>query len=163
MRLLPKREAIGDPGCTIMFRWELVNFGPRVGKLMLHHFLPDRDDLYPHDHPSAFWTLVLRGSYKDMVVCDRCRGVGDELAKWRYKSPCWGCEGSGLMVGDYMRAGMLRRREAEHMHVTKIGPQGAWTLCWMGPKVRDWGFRLGNGHWMPWRDFVGAFGFGERC
>lgn len=126
-----------------MVRWEIVNFGPRIGKLMVHHFPPGVSDLHPHDHPSAFWTLVLKGSYDDLVPDD----------PWN---------GERLVVGDHMKAGMFRRRPARHMHITRIGPEGAWTLCWMGPKERPWGF-LTNRAWYPWQEYVRAFGFGERC
>lgn len=162
MGWLPDREVIGEDKCPIMFRWELVNLGPRVGKLMLHHFLPLRDDLHPHDHPSAFVTLILRGGYDDMVTCGRCGGRGNEPAKWQYTRACWGCLGTGLQLGERMRAGMIRYRRAEHTHLTKMGAQGAWTLCWMGPKERPWGFVVA-GRWMRWQAYVDIFAPGKRC
>lgn len=153
MGWLPDREVIGEDGCPIMYRWELVNFGPRVGKLMLHHFIPLRDDLHPHDHPSGFVTLILHGGYDDMVPCWACRG---------WEGPCAACDGTGMVLGERMRAGMIRYRRATHTHLTKMGAQGAWTLCWMGPKRRAWGFRVGP-RWVGWREYVQRFGFGERC
>jgi hypothetical protein len=135
-RFLPDTEVIGPPDCPILHRWTLASVLGR--KLLLHHFQPNADDRAEHDHPSPFWTLVLRGYYDDIAHV---------------------ANGS---VRERMAAGMLRRRAAEHRHVTKVGPDGCWTLVFMGKKTRPWGFWEGN-RWYFWRDHEQRFGFGMRC
>lgn len=129
---LPAREVIGVPECPILHRWTLLKVAGC--KLLLHHFLPESRDRDPHDHPCSFVTLVLRGGYVDISSAGR----------------------------DRLRAGSVRRRRAEHRHVTIAGPRGAWTLVVMGPKRRPWGFWR-EGRWWPWRRYEQWFGHGFRC
>jgi hypothetical protein len=150
-------EVIGPPDCPILHRWTLLDLGPRVGKLMVHHFLPNADDRDVHDHPRPFWTYIVRGGYDDLVPCE-CAGTAWE--------GCAGCVGRGglpgLRIGDRMRGGMLRRRPAEHAHRTRVGPRGCWTIVVMGPLQRRWGFWR-RGKWWFWRDYEAEFGFAMRC
>lgn len=159
-----EREIIGPPACPIMHRWTLFVWEHRERanrgfKLLLHHFLPNADDRDTHDHPRSFVTIVLRGSYEDLVPCrppsdGGCGGTGT----WE----CPFCDGDGLEVGERMRSGMIRFRSATHTHRTRVGPEGCWTLVIMGPLRRPWGFwRLGR--WWPWREYEERFGFGMRC
>jgi hypothetical protein len=79
-----RREVIGPPECPLLHRWTLLNLGPRVGKLMVHRFLPNADDRAVHDHPRPFLTFVLRGAYDDMAPCPFCAGE----ARWRVCALC---------------------------------------------------------------------------
>lgn len=128
-----RRETIGPPECPIMHRWTLVK--TRLGKVLLHHFLPNADDRAEHDHPSSFVTVVLAGGYVDYA------------------------DGR---PNDRLHAGSVRFRPAEHTHRTRVGPRGCWTLVLMGPKRREWGFWK-DGIWWPWREHERRFGFGMRC
>lgn len=83
-----------------------------LGSVRLHHWLGPDDDRAFHDHPWSFLTLILRGGYTDK------NPSGDE----------------------YLRAGMIQFRSAEHQHTVIPDPGGAWTLVLTGPKVRSWGF-----------------------
>lgn len=145
-----------------MHRWTLFGDGS-VGKrltagspikVMVHHFLPDADDRDAHDHPRGFLTIVLWGGYDDYVPCEACGGGELDGCLW--------CAGTGLRLGDRLRAGSIRYRHAEYAHRTRVGPRGAWTLCVMGPFRREWGFwRLGR--WVPFLDYEERFGPGMRC
>lgn len=166
-RVIP-REVIGPPRCPIMIRWTLASVRGR--KLMLHHFLPNADDRDDHDHPASFWTFVLRGGYDDYVPCPWCGGEGAHSAPgamcvrnaygWTYACPR--CENTGTVAGERMRLGMLSHRAATYRHRTRVLPSGCWTLVWMGPKERPWGFWR-NGRWWPWKLYERHFGFGMRC
>lgn len=167
-RFLPDTELIGPPDCPILHRWTFAVFRGR--KLLLHHFQPNADDRAEHDHPSPFWTLVLWGGYDDRVPCRFCNGTDRHDPGVAFASPrtrpdgsayCTGCQG-GLVLGDQMRPGMLRRRAAEYRHVTRVGPRGCWTLVLMGRKTRRWGF-WERGVWWFWRDHEREFGYGMRC
>lgn len=174
VRVLPEREVIGPPDCALVDRWTLLSRSSDAPKLLLHHFLPEREDIDCHDHPRGFITFVFRGGYDDLVVCPACNGqliVHDpELADapagsdWQ---PCLTCmtkaEGPrGLIVGDRLRAGSIRLRRAEYAHATRTGRSGAWTLCLMFPVSRPWGFWRA-GVWWPFREYEKHFGMAMRC
>lgn len=78
---------------TYLIRYHLIN--NRFCKLYLHYFLrSDLDD--PHDHPWDFWTLMLRGAYRE------------ELYDWRTRS--------FKNVYRHVRCNSLVRRRAEDIH-----------------------------------------------
>lgn len=159
-------------------------------KLMVHRFIPNRQDAdVPHDHPRGFITLVLRGGYDDLVLCPACGGCeriadpellpnvggteigydGEEFT-WSEADcwmPCPTCSTpergpTGLVLAERLNAPAVRRRRAEHAHMTRTDGRGAWTLVVMGPERRAWGFwRLGR--WWNWREFEQRFGFTWRC
>lgn len=147
-----------------MHRWTLLWFGERWGrrlpKLLLHHFLPDREDMDLHDHPRGFVTVCLRGGYLDLVLCPTCDG--DRHSWWETPAPCGRCKGLGYVIGDSLRRGSIRRRRADYAHMTSTMGSGAWTLCLMFPVRRRWGFWR-EGRWWPFREYEKRFGMGMRC
>lgn len=164
-----KWEVIGPLDCPVLYRRTLI--AGRFGKLMLHRFVPSSSDKDCHDHPSSFLTIVLRGGYDDCSPCPTClesdvKGwlLGDPSNDWRQARPmtlCPTCRGHGRIV-DAVRAPTIRYRRAEHAHITKVGPAGAFTICIMGPKRRSWGF-FRDGRWWPWRRYEEEFGLNFRC
>lgn len=114
-----------------MFRWTLLV--TRWGKLYLHRFVDDDWSLDLHDHPKRFTSIGLWGCY-------------DEWTPWlehanrrrRYQAP-W-----------------FRSFPAEHKHRVTLPDGECWTLVWVGPKERDWGFWY-NGAWIEFRDYI--FGY----
>lgn len=98
------------------------------GSLRLHKWVGDDDHRALHDHPWAFWTLILKGAYLDV--------------QGRVK------DAQGHDQGKYepMRAGTLRFRPAKHTHTVKLLTPTCWTLVLTGPKVREFGFVQG-GKW----------------
>lgn len=142
-----KWELIGPSECPVF--WRRTLFACRFGKLLVHRFAPLGKDKDPHDHPSSFVTVVLRGGYLDV---DPCECDGDEHDRLR-------CSAS---VVDAVAAPTVRFRRAEHTHLTYVGSQGATTVVWMFPKRRDWGFRR-HGRWYEWREYELRFGLDWRC
>lgn len=179
-RLRP--EPIGNPDCPLINRWTLFSGRRRFDlKLMIHHFLPRVEDLDTHDHPRSFATLVLRGEYENWEQCEECLGEGwkhigvqhwemstEDPNPWIFAGPgtvkmvCPECGGSGEYLGEVMRRGMVRFRQAEHSHRTVAGPQGAWTVVVMGPARRDWGFWR-EGRWYQWAEYLRRFGVERAC
>lgn len=140
-------EIIGPLACPILGRRTLVDFGPKVGKVLWHRFLPNASDKDQHDHPRSFLTIMLRGSYLDISLAK---------VEEREHSHRLG------VVYDEVRAPAVRFRPATHAHITKVGPKGATTLVIMGPLRREWGFWRDK-KWWPWRDYERKYGLDFRC
>lgn len=163
-----KPETIGPPECPLFRRWLLLAprwRGEYLFKVMVHHFLPDRQDAdLPHDHPWPFLTFIVRGGYDDIVrcACQRMPSyIADEIERtgeyW-----CPACGGLGLVVGERLSAPCVRLRRATHAHQTRTDHRGAWTLVVTGPRLREWGFWR-DGRWWVWTEFEQRFGFAWRC
>jgi hypothetical protein len=151
----PTTSTEGEQALTLI---KLPRWLTRDRKLMVHHFLPNVEERDFHDHPRSFWTFVLRGRYFDLVPCRRC--AADRVG---YAHPhCPRCFGRGVELGETMTAGIFRFRAATHRHITQAGREGAWTLVWMLPLERKWGF-WHNGEFLPWRAYKKRFGFGMQC
>ena len=82
----------------------------------LHHWLAPDDERFFHDHPWDFLTFVLRGAYTD----------------------------AGPTGLQYLKAPVVQYRAAEHRHTVYPDKGGAWTLVFTGPKIRQWGFWVGD-------------------
>jgi len=103
--------------------------------VFLHKFLKsDPDDV--HDHPWPFFTVVLRGGYREWTPQFNSQGekIG-EIAKWR-------------------GPGSFRWASAEQYHRIELDPDvTCWTLFMPGPKQREWGFLVKN-KWVQWQEYL---------
>ncbi len=119
MSFLTIGQRLGKPECPYLRRW-VLNLG--LFSVRLHHWFYGDDPRHMHDHPWAFWTIVLRGSYTDVTP------QGEEL----------------------LPAGSIRYRPALHKHTVKT--KGCWTLLLCGPESRIWGFWItrasGHPYWV---------------
>lgn len=95
----------------------------------LHHWLHSDDDRHRHDHPWAFITFCLRGSYID----------------------------EGIGFRQRVRAGHAYYRPADHAHWVHLDRGPAWTVIVTGPKVRRWGFWVNN-RWVKSYRYFYRFG-----
>ena len=114
----------GHDGLPMLIRYRFLD--TRWGALYVHHFLRSDQDRDLHDHPWNFISLILWGGYFEELPHD-----------WRWRS-----------------AGRIVRHKATDAHRVLL-PYGstAWTLIWVSPKVREWGFHTENG-WVPWEEYV---------
>lgn len=78
-----------------------------------------------HDHPVTFLSIILRGWYRDL------RQWGERTNRWF----------------NWIRA-------TDFHSIIACDPRTV-TLCFMGPKVREWGFWTPTG-WVYWRDYYAA-------
>lgn len=98
-----------------------------------------KPDLEPwlHDHPVSFLSIVLRGRYAEL----RARGDGDIgvqlVERW-----------------NYIRATPRDRHRIVFCRANTL------TLCFMGPKRREWGFHMPTG-WVGWKDYYARLKAGE--
>lgn len=111
----------------------------------LHHFIrPDRDREL-HNHPwDRSVSVILSGGY------DEERLVGHTFNGHEVR-------GGDVLEEDYW-PGTINVIEADDFHrVAKLRDDvETWTLFITGRKVQTWGFRLNDGKFMNWRDFVGV-------
>ena len=121
---------IGGADRPYLRRWWVIPRN-RWFNVYLHHFLRSDDDRALHDHPWWNVSILLRGSYIEMLP-------GDRPVRRRPFRP----------VG--------RRATAAHRVMLDHGPRGlepVWTLFITGPRIRDWGFWCGT-RWVHWQDFT---------
>lgn len=131
---------IGGDDNPYLLRWFLI---PRNHYLniYLHKFLRSDDDRALHDHPWWFASLILRGSYIEVLP-----DAGFSIRK----------------------APSIAFRPAAWVHRVKLfrNATGAreerpvWTLIITGPKRRHWGFWCPKG-FVPWEKFTAPTGRGN--
>lgn len=136
------------------------------GHLNLHVFYRSDEGRELHDHPWAYHTLILWGGYWEVLPLDP-RAFSDEYTNdehWRNERHVWRKPGSFL----HRPAQWLHRVELAERAVWKHGdfptrstPQIAITLLWTSRKTREWGFRMPDGTWMPWKQYHVAAGCAE--
>ena len=144
---------------SYLHRWCLLSL-PNGRRLYLHHFIGDDFAEHMHDHPKAFLSIGLWGSY----IEERPRG-------FHYSADNPGLPGApggdgsvpipeqGVISTVY-RAPWIRKFPPQHIHRVLV-PKRAWTLVYTGPSQRPWGFWVGR-EWIPWRRYISAFG-GDDC
>lgn len=93
--------------------------------IVIHKVLrSDLDDL--HDHPWPYATLILKGGYWETTT----------------KGHFW------------RRPGWFTVRRATALHRLELEPGAeCWTLFFMGPQLRDWGF-VRDGEWVQHEQYL---------
>ena len=97
------------------------------------HWLNKPDpEPYLHDHPVSFLSLILRGGYTER----RVRGLRYDFTK----------------VNRWYN--FVRATEDDRHTITSVRPN-TLTLCFMGPKTREWGFHVAKqpGGWIHWKEY----------
>lgn len=125
-------------------RWYVV---PRndVRNVYLHRFLASDEDRAPHDHRGDNVSWVIDGEYDEHVF-----GVEGVLSRVERR-----------------RAGDVVSRAATLLHrVELVDDRPALSLFFIGPIVRDWGFRCPD-RWMSYEEFIsvvpGGNAVGRGC
>jgi hypothetical protein len=93
------------------------------------HWLNKADpEPWLHDHPVSFLSLILRGGYKEM----------------RYNR-----EHCRIQYNNWFNF-VLANPNDRHS-IMEVQPNTV-TVCFMGPKTREWGFHTTDG-WVHWKDY----------
>lgn len=122
---------IGADGDPYLDRLRIVQT-PWFGVYLHHIHRPDKDR-DPHDHPWPFISLVLTGSYREVVWADKLY-PGYSFSRER------------------RRWSVARTRQlSAHMITGITGP--LWTLVVTGPRRGEWGFWV-DGQFVPWREYT---------
>ena len=124
-----KKLIINDPCGAGPYLTRYYMLGHRTSRwaVMLHRFHRSDMDRDLHDHPWAYWSLILTGGYWEVTP--------DGAFHW-------------------YRPGRLLRRNATWRHrVALYSPAGpVWTLVLRFKYERTWGFHTDNG-WVSFRDY----------
>ena len=111
---------------------------------------PDKEP-WLHDHPVSFPSIILRGSYAELRW-NKDKGLHHKVSRW---------------------FNFIRDTDRHRIIFTRAN---TLTLCFMGPKTREWGFyvgdllqpaptTLGPAGWLYWKDYYARLKDGEdlRC
>lgn len=127
-------------GRPYLQRWFIV---PRndLMNVYLHRFLQSDDDRGLHDHRGDNRSILLEGQYREHFD-----------------------DGSVHL----RRTGEVVHRRAADLHrVELIDDLPTVSLFFIGPTVRNWGFKCPDGRWIPWQEFVeivpGGNALGKGC
>lgn len=98
----------------------------RLGNIYLHKVTGSDDDRALHDHPWFNISIILAGSYNE-VLKDRTikRARGDVV---------------------------FRSAKTPH-RLEVVGSSPVWSIFITGPKIREWGFHCPKG-WVHWKKFT---------
>lgn len=103
--------------------------------ICLHWILKPDPEPHLHDHPVSFLSLILRGGY-----CEH-RAIKGKDGRWignpMHKTHRW--------------YNWIRASEGDRHRIVHVFPK-TLTICFMGPKTREWGFWTDSG-WVYWKDY----------
>jgi hypothetical protein len=118
-----------SPGQVFLRRLRILQT-PWFG-VYLHWINEEDHDRDPHEHPSTFWSLVLRGWYTEHVF-SRPGATGDIVSRSRFSLHC------------------MPRSKA---HLITAAGERTVTLVVTGCRVDTWGFWTDSG-FVPWRSYL---------
>jgi hypothetical protein len=134
-----------------IWRWSEVDSGfikrlhlikTPFGAICIHWLLKGDPEPYLHDHPVTFLSVILRGGYTELRTkpghCGpRTDNPGSPFDRVKRRWFNW------------ITAGYEDRHT-----ITDVEPNTV-TLCFMGPKIREWGYHTEAG-WVYWKDYNDA-------
>ncbi len=127
----PADIVIGGATRPYMRRWWVIPRN-RALNIYLHKFLRDDDDRALHDHPWVNCSILLQGSYREILPT---RG--------------------GTLTTVIRHAGDVVFRGPRSAHrIELIDGEPCWTLFLTGPRLRSWGFWCQGAGWVHWRLFT---------
>jgi hypothetical protein len=166
-------KIIGDGGKTTYLVRYIVYKG-RFGCIYIHRFMRS-DASNPHCHPWNFWTYVISGGYHE-VVYDRSKPVVKTVlnTKESPKTPATLANPNNFKKEFYSlwskhinirEPGSIAYRRANDIHQVVVDKErtmdeikdAPYTICFMGPRVREWGFwplEMKGSGFLDWREYL---------
>jgi hypothetical protein len=99
--------------------------------ICLHWINKPDPEPYLHDHPVSFLSVILRGGYSETRY---------DHGDYTYRDHRW--------------FNFVRACPNDRHSIDEVKP-GTLTLCFMGPKTREWGFHTPDA-WLYWKDYYAA-------
>ena len=145
-----------DENAPLLIRWKLLN--TPWFRLCLHIFHRSDEDRELHDHPWAFFSLILWNGYVEVRPARvyRARMAGCEAAHRRVPLGLQAALFGDRSTYEHRRIlpGTLLFRPARWAHRIEIRPgRPSVSLVLMLRKEREWGFFTTTG-WRHWRKFL---------
>lgn len=136
------RDAKDEPYLVRYFIWKpdwlaKLKIDPKkCGRIYLHHILRSDYDRALHDHPWSFVSVMLKGGY------------------WEHRPSGADRDGNIKSRRTWYQAPAILRRPAPSIHRLEL-PEGktCWTLVFVGPKKREWGFWTRMLEWCSWKRY----------
>lgn len=142
----------GGPAGKTVYLVRYIPFKSKYMCLYIHRFMrSDADD--PHDHPWNFFTYVISGGYSE-VYYDKTP------QKSRNKfTALWTKRINRRLPGSiaYRRATDVHQVVVDRDYEMSEIQQAPFTLCLIGPRIREWGFwpLINKGNtWIDWRRYL---------
>lgn len=104
-------------------------------RIFIHHIFRSDEDRDPHDHPWSFFTIMLKGSYREFFY-------------EQHGHDAWTTKVTILKRFRFL----FRKATDTHRLFLENGP--VWTLVIAGKTIRPWGF-WSYGGWVHWREYLG--------
>lgn len=142
---------IGGHDRPYMWRWWVIPRN-RFFNIYLHKIMRDDDDRALHDHPWWNLSILLKGSYREVMPdLNACATPYTRIADLP-------------VVVKLRKRGSVVFRRATASHRLEVATGPVWSLFITGPVLRRWGFHCPKG-WRYYREFVatndaGAVGLG---
>jgi hypothetical protein len=102
--------------------------------ICVHWIIKPDPEPWLHDHPVSFFSLVLKGWYTEKRVVDKFY------------------TGFTPTFRSINHTNRITGSDWDRHSIVQVAPEGAVTLCFMGPKTREWGFHTPDG-WVMWKDY----------
>lgn len=120
---------------------------PDGSQILLHQIHRSDEDREFHDHPWAFRSFIVSGAYVEHTPV-----FLSELGYSGAAARAWAPGASHQRV---YRAGdwNVRMNPAE-VHRVDVIEHPCITVVYRGPRVRDWGFLMQDGRWVPHRKYL---------
>jgi len=127
------KEIVSKEGVVHFKRYRLLS--TPWFNIYVHNILHSDEDLYPHDHPWAFMSLILWGSY---------------LEEWLGAYEDWYYRRTGRLRKDKRSMGSLIIHRAKDFHKLTLHTRSVWSLVFtFGKRRPSWGYQTPQG----WIDF----------
>lgn len=124
-KILPWRAVKNEMYMIRFFLLGSRGEGSSWPSLRIHHIKSSDDDRAYHDHPYAFWSFILKGSYIE-------HQPGKLSRRFHF--------------------GNMNKKGLDDYHRLELDKGSTWTLVFCGPRRQEWGFLTEEG-WVPWRDY----------
>jgi hypothetical protein len=179
LRLFPHRDEAGKTDWQALKRCDIYTGAALYlrrfillktpwGGVYLHHIVRSDWDRCLHDHPWGFRSLMLWGGYHEETPVDTelgCHPVYRQptltVLTSQRRTRWYGVGSLRYVPAHFMHRVLLRPRYDRFGYGGRVGdPETpAWTLVFVTPKTRKWGFWKKGG----WVDYQTFFGGDREC
>ena len=145
----------GGPKDETAYLARYILFKSKYGCIYIHRFLRSDAD-HPHDHPWNFFTYVISGGYDEWYYdVERPERSPDMKEYYSY----WTTEINKRQPGSlaYRKATDIHKVVLNRSYTLDEIKEAPFTICFMGPRLRHWGFwnlEEKGAVWTDWRKYL---------